>query len=119
VKPGGDLEILYQSYNWLDEPTYRYDSMTMNPKPAPEARSDGALSGVRTLMPGEQLHFNCHIEYTDERAAEVNGPTPTGSIGFANEAFTAEMCILFGSTAAVMLPTPATDTSPLPDFAAK
>jgi hypothetical protein len=119
VKSGGDLEILYQSYNWLDEPTYRYDSMTMNPTPAPEARSDGALSGVRTLMPGEQLHFNCHIEYTNERAAEVNGPMPTGSLGFANEAFTAEMCILFGSTAAVSLPTPSSDTTPLPDFAAK
>jgi hypothetical protein len=29
------------------------------------------------------------------------------------------MCILFGSTAAVSLPMPSEDTTPLPDFAAK
>jgi hypothetical protein len=119
VKSGGETEILYQSYNWLDEPTYRYDSMTMNPVPAPAMRTDGALSGVRTLMPGEKLHFNCHIEYTNERATEVKGPMPSQPLNFANEAFTAEMCILFGSTAAVSLPMPSEDTTPLPDFAAK
>jgi hypothetical protein len=34
------------------------------------------------------------------------------------EAFTAEMCILFGSTAAVQLPTPSASNTKLPDFAA-
>jgi hypothetical protein len=70
-------------------------------------------------MPGEKLHFNCHIEYTNERATEVKGPMPSQPLNFANEAFTAEMCILFGSTAAVSLPMPSEDTTPLPDFAAK
>jgi hypothetical protein len=124
-KPNGDTEILYQSYDWFDEPTYRYDSMTMNPVPAPQARTDGAASGIRMLggMPGgEKLHFNCHIENTDERAQAL-GPRaepPSQSnrtLRFANQAFTAEMCILFGSTAAVRLPTPVRDNSPLPDFA--
>jgi hypothetical protein len=120
-EPDGKLDILYQSYNWLDEPTYRYDSMTTNPTPAPDKHSDGGASGIRTLMPGEKLHFNCHIEYTDERAAEVKGPMPeaNGALHFANEAFTAEMCILFGTTAAVKLPTPQSDTTKLPDFAAQ
>jgi hypothetical protein len=36
---------------------------------------------------------------------------------FANEAFTAEMCILFGSTAAVELAKPVVNSSKLPDFA--
>jgi hypothetical protein len=118
-QPDGKLDILYQSFNWLDEPTYRYDSMTQNPKPAPDARSDGASSGIRTLMPGEKLHFNCHIEFTDARATAEKAPPPSqiGTLRFANEAFTAEMCILFGSTAAVSLQTPTVDTSPLPDFA--
>jgi hypothetical protein len=117
--PDGKLDIVYQSFNWLDEPTYRYDSETKNPVPAPDKRSDGATSGVLMLQPGQKLHFNCHIEYTDERAKSEKAPSPTsiGTLHFANEAFTAEMCILFGSTAAVQLPTPAIDGTKLPDFA--
>lgn len=117
--PDGKLDIVYQSFHWLDEPTYRYDSMTQNPMPAPQALSDGATSGVRMLMPGEKLHFNCHIEFTDARAQSEGAPSPSqiGTLRFSNEAFTAEMCILFGSTAAVSLQTPAVNTSPLPDFA--
>jgi hypothetical protein len=117
--PDGKLDILYQSFQWLDEPTYRYDSMTMNPVPTPMAKTDGASSGIRMLMPGQKLHFNCHIEFTDERAKSEKAPMPAevGVLRFANEAFTAEMCILFGSTAAVRLPMPVTDTSKLPDFA--
>jgi hypothetical protein len=116
----GKLDIVYQSFDWFDEPTYRYDSMTMNPEPAPDKRSDGATSGLLVLQPGQKLHFNCHIEYTDERAEQEGAPRPDeiGTLHFANEAFTAEMCILFGSTAAVQLPTPNVDNSKLPDFAA-
>jgi hypothetical protein len=118
-KPDGSLDILYQSFNWLDEPTYRYDSMTQNPVPSPDAGSDGASTGIRMLMPGEKLHFNCHIEFTDARASAQKAPPPAqiGTLHFSNEAFTAEMCILFGSTAAVALPTPNVETSQLPDFA--
>jgi hypothetical protein len=118
-EPTGETDILYQSYHWLDEPTYRYDSLTQNPTPAPEKLVDGASSGIRMLMPGQKLHFNCHIAYTDERAQSEGAPSPSeiGRLGFANEAFTAEMCILFGSTAAVRLSTPSPDGTPLPDFA--
>jgi len=119
IDEGGKQEIVYQSFKWLDEPTYRYDSMTKNPVPAPDNKTDGASSGVRMLMPGQKLHFNCHIEYTDARAKSEGAPMPSeiGQLRFANEAFTAEMCILFGSTAAVQLSAPAVDTSPLPAFA--
>ena len=50
------------------------------------------------LMPGEKFHFNCHVEYTDERAQAEMAPSPTsiGTLRFANQAFTAEMCIMFG-----------------------
>jgi hypothetical protein len=118
-KPGGELEILYQSYDWFDEPTYRYDSATMNPVPAPELGSDGAASGLRMLNSGETLHFNCHIEYTDERSFEVGAPRPAeiGTLRFAHEAFTAEMCILFGSTTGGSLTSPSVNTSALPEFA--
>jgi hypothetical protein len=116
----GKLDIIYQSFGWLDEPTYRYDSMTQNPPPSPDARVDGAASGLLTLMPGQKLHFNCHIEYTEERAASEKGapsPKQNGTLHFANEAFTAEMCILFGSTAGVSLASPSIDKGTLPPFA--
>lgn len=120
-KGAGDLEILYQSFNWYDEPTYRYDSLTMNPVPDFGALTDGAATGVRWLEPGQNLHFNCRIQYTDARAAAVNAPirpAENGTLGFANEAFTAEMCILFGQTAeGPALNAPAIAVTPLPDFA--
>jgi hypothetical protein len=120
-KQDGSIMPIYQSYDWMDEPTYRYDSQTTNPTPvAPEQFVDAAHSGILMTEPGTKLHFNCHIEYTDERAAQEMSPvTPAenGTLRFANEAFTAEMCILFGQTTDGMLIGPSQDTSPLPDFA--
>ena len=118
-KPDGSSSIIYQSFDWLDEPTYRYDSVTQNPVPASDKRSDGGASGVVMLAAGEKLHFNCHIEFTDERAAAEGAPAPDsiGTLRFANEAFTGEMCILFGSTAQINMGPPVVDTTPLPDFA--
>jgi hypothetical protein len=118
-KPDGVNEIIYQSWYWLDEPTYRYDSQTMNPTPEPEKRLDAAHSGILMTVPGTKLHFNCHIEYTDARAASEKSPvTPAenGTLRFANEAFTAEMCIMFGQTTGAMLIGPSIDSSPLPAF---
>jgi hypothetical protein len=118
-KPGGATEIVYQSFDWFDQPTYRYDSVTQNPTPSPDTRSDGGFSGTLTVNPGEKLHFNCHITYTDARATAEGAPSPSsiGTLRFANEAFTAEMCILFGTSAGVSLGAPATDSGPLPSFA--
>lgn len=98
-RSGKEPQILYQSFDWFDEPTYTYNSEVKNPVPATEMRLDGAASGMVMLNPGDKLHFNCHIEYTDARAKEENSPvTPAqnGPLRFANEAFNAEMCILFG-----------------------
>lgn len=118
---GGEPEIIYQSFDWFDVPTYRYDSATQNPPPNPEARSDGGSSGVLELAAGDELHFNCHISFTDARAAAVNaGPSATeiGTLRFANEAYDAEMCILFGGTAHGELPDPVSaPAAEVPDFA--
>jgi hypothetical protein len=118
-RPGGETEIVYQSFNWFDMATYRYDSQTQNPPPAPGQGNDGAHSGVLTMNPGDKLHYNCHITFTDERAAATGAPSPAevGTLGFANEAYTAEMCILFGWAAEVPFDPPEDDLSALPDFA--
>ena len=120
-KAAGGNELVYQSFDWFDEPTYRYDSLTQNPVADRATLTDGGTSGVRMLQAGDRLHYNCHVEYTDERANAVDAPqspAQIGTLGFANEAFTAEMCILFGSTAQNSLTGWAADVNPLPDFAA-
>jgi hypothetical protein len=70
------------------------------------------------LDPGDKLHFNCHIEYTDARAKSEKSPvTPSqnGPLRFANQAYNAEMCILFG--AAVGNNGTPEQLGPPPDFA--
>jgi hypothetical protein len=120
LRSGGTTpEILYQSFDWENLPTYVYDSEITNPVPNPAAHTDGAASGVIMLNPGDQLHFNCHIDYTDQRAAtNPNAPSPeaNGPLRFANETFKAEMCLLYGNSTGQLL-FPAADSSPLPSFA--
>ena len=120
TRASGDTELIYQSFDWFDMPTYRYDSVVQNPPLSPEDRVDGAVSGVVKLHPGDTMHFNCHIEFNDERAAQdKNAPAPSriGALRFANEAYNGEMCIQYGNVSEGSLGRPAVDTSPLPGFA--
>jgi hypothetical protein len=94
VRAGSTEEILvYDSYDWFDMPTFSYNSATTNPEPGTPG-VDGAFSGPLVLQPGDSLHFNCHVETTPERALTLGVPPPTTTLAFANEAFTAEMCVL-------------------------
>jgi hypothetical protein len=117
----GRVESIYQSFDWFDMPTYRYDSHTANPRPDAETRTDGAASGLVMLEVGEQLHFNCHVEFTDQRAVREDAPLPSeiGNLRFANEVFRGEMCIAFGNTTETDLGQPTASNVPLPDFAAR
>ena len=117
---GGKNEIVYQSFDWFDMPTFRYDSVVMNPPVNTEQRQDGAASGIVTLKAGDKLHFNCHIEFTNERGATDNkapSPSEVGTLRFANEAYNGEMCINFGNVTGGGLGLPGADGSPVPDFA--
>ena len=115
----GSTQVVYQSFDWFDQPTFRYDSIAHNPVPDADLRLDGAHSGQLVLQAGDELHFNCHIAFTDERAAAAGAPSPSevGLLRFANEAFTGEMCILFGTTAGVRLGGMRRDNTTPPDFA--
>jgi hypothetical protein len=113
-------DIVYQSFDWSEMPTYRYDSAVQNPTPDAAQHKDGAASGVISLNPGDKLHFNCHIEYTDARASTNSAaPTPesNGNLHFANETFKAEMCIGFGNVTGGNLGLPTRDQTDVPDFA--
>ncbi len=110
----GETEIVYQSFDWFDMPTYRYDSVVQNPSPNFDLRVDGAPSGVLNLNAGDSLHFNCHMEFTDERAVAENAPMPAelGRVRFANQAYTGEMCIQFGNVSGGWLGLPGVATTP-------
>jgi len=119
-KADGSTDVVYQSFDWFDQPTYRYDSIAKNPPPTPGMRNDGATSGQLMLEPGDELHFNCHIAFTDKQAAAVNAPRSPSEIGvlvFANQAFDAEMCIMFGTSAGRRLPAMNRSAEAAPDFA--
>jgi hypothetical protein len=85
--------LVYDSYDWFDMPTFSYNSSTANPAPGLDG-VDGAFSGPLMMQAGDALHFNCHADTTAGRAAELGVDPPTTTLRFANEAFTAEMCVL-------------------------
>jgi hypothetical protein len=66
------------------------------------------------------MHFNCHIEFTDERkSTDTKAPTPqpVGTLRFANEAYNGEMCIHFGNVVGGALGLPGEAGGTVPDFA--
>jgi hypothetical protein len=85
-KPSGEMLDAYESFHWEDMPTYQYDSVSMNPTPDVPTKQDGASSGLLNLSAGDELYFECDINN------DLDVP-----LRFANETFTGEMCILFGS----------------------
>jgi hypothetical protein len=73
----------------------------------------------RSPTPGDKLHFNCHVDCTDARAAtDSSAPTPeaNGMLHFENDTFKAGMRARFGTTRG-SLGYPATDSSPVPSLA--
>jgi hypothetical protein len=115
-------EVIYQSFDWEDMPTYRYDSVVKNPVSSVDTHADGAVSGIVTLKPGDQLHFNCHIDYTAKRAADDDSapqPNTQGTLRFSNHAFSGEMCIQYGNVTGASIGTPTRNRAAVPEAAKK
>jgi hypothetical protein len=79
-------ELIYDSWDWVESRVFNYDSITENPAPNPEGGTDGAASGILEVQDGDLVRVECH----------VNNQTDV-TLRFANELYTGEMCILFGS----------------------
>ncbi|HMI91552.1 MAG TPA: hypothetical protein VK509_09330, partial [Polyangiales bacterium] len=92
---GGDDELIYDSYDWYDMPTFAYNSLVKNPDPGIEGE-DGAHSGPITLKAGDIIHFNCHIDTTASHAEALGREVPSEPLEYGNQAYDAEMCILLG-----------------------
>jgi hypothetical protein len=58
---------------------------------------------IAALEAGDVLHFNCHVDTTEERAAELGVDAPPTTLRFGNQAFDAEMCLLNGHTTGARL----------------
>lgn len=94
----GTTEDLYESFSWLEMPTYQYDSATRNPTPNVARGVDGALSGLTTLHAGDEVSYACHVDTTPAGAEKLGVPVPKNNLTFGNQAYGAEMCDLYLET---------------------
>lgn len=83
-------EMIYDSWDWEESRLFNYDSITMNPAISPTTMMDGAKSGVIPIKRGDKVRIQCNVNNTTDQP-----------LRFANELYTGEMCILFGSTVGV------------------
>jgi hypothetical protein len=79
-------QLVYQEFEWQHSPLYGYDSVNKNPVTDTEARLAGAVSGQLLLDPGDSIQWECEVNNT------TNEP-----LKFNDQAYTAEMCNLFGA----------------------
>lgn len=82
---GGERTLVFESYNWAEPDVMTFDSLNQNPTPDRDAGRDGGPSGPLEVQAGDRFEWQCEVNNTLE--------TP---LRFANEAYTAEMCILMG-----------------------
>lgn len=87
--------LIYDSWDWEESVVFNYDSITENPPANPEARTDGAVSGIVEVKAGDQLTIQCDIK---------NGSDKT--LTFKNALYEGEMCILFGGAVGVGITAP-------------
>jgi hypothetical protein len=95
TRTDGTSEDFYESFSWLEMPTYQLDSLTTNPAPGVDKQTDGSISGLITLHKGDQLTYTCHVDTTQAEADRLGVPMPTANLRFGNEAYGAEMCVLY------------------------
>ncbi len=79
--------LIYDSWDWVESVVYDFNSVTENPPINPDGGSDGAVSGVLEVQNGDEIRILCDVNNQSEN-----------TLTFSNEAYTGEMCILFGAS---------------------
>ncbi len=80
-----NAQRVYEIYDWAHADLFYYDSANNNPLPDRTKRIHGAASGQLVLEKGDKLRWECDVfNQTDK------------NLVFGNEAYTAEMCNVFG-----------------------
>ena len=94
---GGVKEQLLEEYGVLGIPgdpvIFGFDSTTKNPTPNPDTMVPGAYSGDVYLKQGDSISWEC-VQTNDGKGA--NGMPFTTPLQFTEQAYTGEMCNLFG-----------------------
>jgi hypothetical protein len=94
---GGVKELLLEQFGTLDIPTephiVYFDSTVTNPAVNETTHQDGAFSGIVHLAPGDTIDWEC--EQTNDGIG-ANGVHFTTPLQFTEQAYTGEMCNLFG-----------------------
>lgn len=83
-----ERQLVYEDYNWAEAKLFYYDTVNQNPTPNAANRISGASTGPLTLAPGDAIEWECEVKNNE-----------TYDISFGNQAYTAEMCNLFGVAA--------------------
>jgi hypothetical protein len=94
---GGVKELLLEQFGVLDVPTdphiVYFDSIQKNPQADETTHTDGAYSGIVYMNPGDSIEWEC--EQTNDGVG-ANGQTFTTPLRFTEQAYTGEMCNMFG-----------------------
>jgi hypothetical protein len=83
---GTDSEMIYKTFNWEEPNEITLNSVVTNPTIDDATKTGGGVSGDFTLLPGDKLKWTCEVDNTLDTA-----------LHFANQALTAEMCLLAGA----------------------
>jgi hypothetical protein len=81
----GSRELIYETYDWAEPLNAEFDSIHNYPPPG-DGVNEGAHSGPLVLQPGDTFGWECEVTNHD-----LDQP-----LNFANEAYTGEMCNIFG-----------------------
>ena len=84
-RAGAQRTLLYETYNWEEPLTVQFESQHKYGNPSYKSGADGALSGVLSVNRGDTVEWECHV---------VNNSAAT--LRFGDQAFTGEMCNVFG-----------------------
>jgi len=82
---GTQRDLVYKSFDWGEPVELTYNSVTQNPAPDEANKTDGGVSGELMFEPGDRLEWACEVNNTTDEP-----------LHFANEVYTAEMCLLMG-----------------------
>jgi hypothetical protein len=86
VTAGGERNLVYETTNWSEPGELFYDTAHANPAPGTAGADTVGSTGLLYMNAGDRIDYECDFVNDLDYA-----------LTFGNEAYTAEMCLLFGN----------------------
>jgi hypothetical protein len=103
VDGSGQRIRIYESYDYNDPGFTYFNTRDINEMPDPLSKTFGSdYNGQLFMKPGERVEWECEVDNTEARNAELAAIDPNfepGPLRFANAVYEAEMCNMFGTYA--------------------